>query len=98
MNPNSLSYPFPLPLPLSFARSCESKGCPNSRFNRGVGVRGRYPLKPIIFASATVCVFGICGIVSCVLLSSPSRYFLVFGCPMMWCRFIIGGSDEAGSL
>ncbi len=53
VNPNSLSYPFPLPLPLSFARSRESKGCPNSRFDWGVGVRrrGRYPLKPRIFAS-----------------------------------------------
>ncbi len=53
VNPNSLSYPFPLPLPLSFARSRESKGCPNSHFDRGVGLRGRgrYPLKPIIFAS-----------------------------------------------
>ncbi len=42
-----------LPLPLSCARSRESKGCPNSRFDRGVGVsvRGRYPLKPSIFAS-----------------------------------------------
>ncbi len=42
-----------LPLPLSFAHSRESKGCPNSRFDRGVGLkgRGRYPLKPIIFAS-----------------------------------------------
>ncbi len=38
VNPNSLSYPFPLPLPLSFARSRESKGCPNSRFDRGVGL------------------------------------------------------------
>ncbi len=28
-----------LPLPLSFARSRESKGCPNSGFDRGV--RGR---------------------------------------------------------
>ncbi len=28
-----------LPLPLSFARSCESKGCPNSCFDRGVGLR-----------------------------------------------------------
>ncbi len=39
-------------LPLSFARSRESKGCPNSRFDRGVGLRGRvrYPLKPSIFA------------------------------------------------
>ncbi len=42
-----------LPLPLSFARSRKSKGCPNSGFGRGVGLRGRgrYPLKPIIFAS-----------------------------------------------
>ncbi len=42
-----------LPLPLSFVRSCESKGCPNSGFDRGVGVRGRgrYPLKPSIFPS-----------------------------------------------
>ncbi len=42
-----------LPLPLSFARSRESKGYPNSRFDRGVGLRGRgrYPLKPSIFAS-----------------------------------------------
>ncbi len=42
-----------LPLPLSFARSRESKGCPNSHFDRGVGLRarGRYPLKPSIFAS-----------------------------------------------
>ncbi len=53
VNPNSLSYPFPLPLPLSFARSRESKGCPNSRFELGVVLRGRgrYPLKPRIFAS-----------------------------------------------
>ncbi len=27
-----------LPLPLSFAHSRESKGCPNSRFDRGVGL------------------------------------------------------------
>ncbi len=42
-----------LPLPLSFACSRESKGCPNSRFDRWVGLRGRgrYPLKPSIFAS-----------------------------------------------
>ncbi len=42
-----------LPLPLSLVRSRESKGCPNSRFDRGVGLRGmgRYPLKPSIFAS-----------------------------------------------
>ncbi len=42
-----------LPLPLSFARSRESKGCPNSGFDRGVGLRGRgrYPLKPRIFDS-----------------------------------------------
>ncbi len=39
VNPNSLSSPFPLPL--SFARSRESKGCPNSRLDRGVGLRGR---------------------------------------------------------
>ncbi len=53
VNPISLSYPFPLPLPLSFARSRESKGYPNSRFDRGVGLRGsgRYPLKPSNFAS-----------------------------------------------
>ncbi len=53
VNPNYLSYPFPLPLPLSFARSRKSKGCPNSCFDRGVGLRGRgrYPLKPRIFAS-----------------------------------------------
>ncbi len=53
VNPISLSYPFPLPLPLSFARSRESEGYPNSRFDRGVGLRGsgRYPLKPSIFAS-----------------------------------------------
>ncbi len=53
VNPISLSYPFPLPLPLSFARSRESKGYPNSHFDRGVGLRarGRYPLKPSIFAS-----------------------------------------------
>ncbi len=53
VNPNSLSYPFPLPLILSFARSRESKGCPNSRFDRGVELRGRgrYPLKSSIFAS-----------------------------------------------
>ncbi len=39
-------------LPLSFARSHESKGCTNSCFDRGVGLRGRgrYPLKPSIFA------------------------------------------------
>ncbi len=30
------------------------------------------------FVTVTVCVFGICCIVSCVLLSPPSRYFLVF--------------------
>ncbi len=30
-----------LPLTLSFARSRESKGCPNSRFEQGVGLRGR---------------------------------------------------------
>ncbi len=30
-----------LPLPLSFAHSRESKGCPNSGFDRGVGLRGR---------------------------------------------------------
>ncbi len=42
-----------LPLTLSFARSRESKGYPNSRFVRGVGLRGsgRYPLKPSIFVS-----------------------------------------------
>ncbi len=42
-----------LPLPLSFERSRESKGCPNSGFDRGVGLRGRgrYPLKPRIFDS-----------------------------------------------
>ncbi len=42
-----------LPLPLSFARSRESKGCLNSRFDQGVGLsgRGRYPLKPRIFAN-----------------------------------------------
>ncbi len=42
-----------LPLPLSFARSRESKGCANSGFDRGVGVRGRgrWPLKPRISAS-----------------------------------------------
>ncbi len=53
VNPISLSYPLPLPLPLSFDRSRESKGCPNSHFDRGVGLRarGRYPLKPSIFAS-----------------------------------------------
>ncbi len=53
VNPNYLSYPFPLALPLSFARSRESKGCPNSRFDRGVGLRGRgrFPLKPRLFAS-----------------------------------------------
>ncbi len=41
---------FRTPLPLSFARSRESKGCPNSGFDRGVGLRGRgrYPLKPSI--------------------------------------------------
>ncbi len=45
--------PLPLPLPISFAHSRESKGCPNSGWGRGVGVRGRgrYPLKPSIFAS-----------------------------------------------
>ncbi len=34
-------------------RDHESKGCPNSGFDRGVGQRGRgrYPLKPSIFAS-----------------------------------------------
>ncbi len=48
-----MSYPFPLALPLSFARSRESKCCPNSRLDRGVELRGRgrYPLKPRIFAS-----------------------------------------------
>ncbi len=53
VNPIYLSYPFLLPLPLSFARSRESKGYPNSRFDRGVGLRGsgRYLLKPSIFAS-----------------------------------------------
>ncbi len=53
VNPISLSYPFPFPLPLSFVHSRESKGYPNSRFDRGVGLRGRgkYPLKPSIFAS-----------------------------------------------
>ncbi len=42
---------FVLPLPLSFVRS--RKGCPNSRFDGGVGLSGwdRYPLKPSIFAS-----------------------------------------------
>ncbi len=30
-----------LPLPLSFAHSRERKGCPNSCFDRGVGLRGR---------------------------------------------------------
>ncbi len=42
-----------LPLPLSFARSRESWGRPNSHFDRGVGLRGRgrYHLKPSIFAS-----------------------------------------------
>ncbi len=42
-----------LPLPLSFARSGESKGYPNSGFDRGEGLRasGRYPLKPSIIAS-----------------------------------------------
>ncbi len=52
VNPNSLSCPFHLPLILSFARSRESKGCPNSRFDRrGVELRGRgrYPLKSSIF-------------------------------------------------
>ncbi len=40
-------------LPLSFARSRESKGCPDSHFDQGVGLRGRgrYPLKPRIFSS-----------------------------------------------
>ncbi len=44
VNPNSLS---------SIKRSRESKDCPNSPFGRGVGLRGkgRYPLKPQIFAS-----------------------------------------------
>ncbi len=28
-----------LHLPFSFARSCESKGCPNSLFDQGVGLR-----------------------------------------------------------
>ncbi len=47
MNPNSLSYPFPL----VFARSRESKGCPNSHFElRGRG-KGKIPLKTKIFAS-----------------------------------------------
>ncbi len=43
VNPNYQSYPFPF----SFARSRERKGC----FDQGVGVRGRYPLKPSIFMS-----------------------------------------------
>ncbi len=41
VNPISLSYPLNLPLTLSFAHSRESKGCPNSRFDRGVGLSGR---------------------------------------------------------
>ncbi len=46
-----------------------------------------------------VCVFGICCIVSCVLLSPPScSFWSLIGCPMMWCMFVIGGSDEAGPL
>ncbi len=38
-------------LAFSCARSRESKGCPNSGFDRGVGLSGRYPLKPSISAS-----------------------------------------------
>ncbi len=47
MNPNSLSYPFPLVLRVH-VRVRASSG-----FDRGVGLRGRgrYPLKPIHFAS-----------------------------------------------
>ncbi len=39
--PISLSYPLPLPLPLSFDRSRESKGCPNSHFDRGGRAKGK---------------------------------------------------------
>ncbi len=47
----------------------------------------------------TVCVFGICCVVSCVLFSPPSHsYWSLVGCPMMCCMFVIGGSDEAGPL
>ncbi len=47
MNPNSLSYPFPLVLRVRVRVRA------NSGFDRGVGVRGRgrYPLKPSIFAN-----------------------------------------------
>ncbi len=39
--PNGESQFSVLPLPLSFARSHESKGCPNSGFDQGAGLRGR---------------------------------------------------------
>ncbi len=47
--------PLPLPPPLSFARSRECKGFPNSRFDRGVGLRGRgrYPFKTKNFREFT---------------------------------------------
>ncbi len=47
-----------------------------------VSVRGDHLLISVrgahLLVSVTVCVFGICCIVSCVLLSPPSLYFLVF--------------------
>ncbi len=56
--------------------------------------------KTLIFWSVCVLWFVslvFCCIVSCVLLSPPSRSFWsLIGCPMMWCMFVIGGSDEAG--
>ncbi len=47
VNPNSLSYPFPLVLCVHVRVRA------NSGFDRGLGLRGRgrYPLKPSIFAS-----------------------------------------------
>ncbi len=47
VNPNSLSYPFPLVLCVHMRVRA------NSGFDRGLGLRGRgrYPLKPSIFAS-----------------------------------------------
>ncbi len=45
VNPNSLSSPFPLVVHVHVRVRA------NSGFDRGVGVRGRYPLKPSIFSS-----------------------------------------------
>ncbi len=45
VNPNSLSYPFPLVLHVHVRVRA------NSGFDRGVGLRGRYPSKHSIFAS-----------------------------------------------